>query len=114
MIVNCAKVGRGMRGDFGAHIGGPHPFGWLLREGELLAVQPPERLDPLLGDAHAFSAYPLIQRGDKSAKAVRLLPQSSAEQSANYRSSHLRRVLTGMLAHIASQAVPMLPGALAL
>ena len=103
-----------MRGDFGAHIGGPHPFGWLLREGELLAVQPPERLDPLLGDAHAFSAYPPIQRGIESAPTVRLLPQSGAEQSANYSSSHLRCIPAGMLAHPTAQATTMVTGALAL
>ena len=79
MIVNSVKVGRGMRGDFGAHVGGPYPFDWKLREGELLAAQPSERLYSFLGDAHALSAYTLTQGNDEPAQAVGILPQGRAE-----------------------------------
>ena len=56
-----------MRGDFGAHIGGPHPFNWQLREEELLAAQPLERLDPFFWGTHTSPMYPLVQRYGKSA-----------------------------------------------
>ena len=56
-----------MRGGFGAHIGGSHPISRQLREEELLAAQPLERLDPFFWGAHTFPAYPLIQRYAESA-----------------------------------------------
>ena len=67
MIVNSVKVGRGMRGDFGAHIGGPRPFRRQLREEELLAAQPLESLNTLFWGTHPFPTYPLVQRYAKSA-----------------------------------------------
>ena len=85
MIVNCTKVGRGMRGDSGAHIGGPHPFRWQLREEELLAAQPLESLNTFVWGTHPFTTYPLIQRYAKSAQSIRFFSQRRAEQSSDYK-----------------------------